>query len=56
MPEMQGTQKTELRGVYRYTLSGSVCSVTQHMSVFQHPHLDNFLDLHVSFTYKPHNG
>jgi hypothetical protein len=30
-------QKTELRGVYGYTLSGAVCSATQQMSVFQQP-------------------
>jgi hypothetical protein len=33
--QMQGAQKTEPRGVYGYTLSGSVCSATQQMSVFQ---------------------
>ena len=33
--QMQGIAKTESRGVYRNTLSGSVCSVTQQMSVFQ---------------------
>jgi hypothetical protein len=33
--QMQGAQKTEPRGVYRYTLSGAVCSATQQMSVFQ---------------------
>jgi prepilin-type N-terminal cleavage/methylation domain-containing protein len=40
--QMQGAQKTESRGVYRYTLSGEVCGVTQQthralqgMSVFQ---------------------
>jgi len=27
--QLQGAQKTELRGVYVYTLSGSVCSATQ---------------------------
>jgi hypothetical protein len=31
--QVQGAQKTELRGVYRYTLSGAVCSATQQMSV-----------------------
>jgi prepilin-type N-terminal cleavage/methylation domain-containing protein len=42
--QVQGAQKTESRGVYRYTLSGEVCSVTQKtrcalqgMSVFQQP-------------------
>jgi len=35
--QMQGAQKTEPRGVYRYTLSGAVCSATQQMSVFQQP-------------------
>jgi adenylylsulfate kinase-like enzyme len=35
--QMQGAQKTEPRGVYRYTLSGAVCSVTQQVSVFQQP-------------------
>ena len=29
--------KNEPRGVYRYTLSGAVCSATQQMSVFQQP-------------------
>jgi histone acetyltransferase (RNA polymerase elongator complex component) len=33
--QMQGAQKTELRGVYGNTLSGAVCSATQQMSVFQ---------------------
>jgi hypothetical protein len=33
--QMQGAQKTEPRGVYRYTLSGAVYSATQQMSVFQ---------------------
>ncbi|MCX5849215.1 MAG: hypothetical protein NTW65_07175 [Deltaproteobacteria bacterium] len=33
--QVQGAQKTELRGVYGYTLSGAVCSATQQMSVFQ---------------------
>jgi len=33
--QMRGAQKTEPRGVYRYTLSGAVCSATQQMSVFQ---------------------
>jgi hypothetical protein len=36
---MQGAQKTESRGVYRYTLSGAVCSaipiLSGQMSVFQ---------------------
>jgi hypothetical protein len=27
--QMQGAQITEPRGVYRYTLSGAVCSATQ---------------------------
>jgi hypothetical protein len=31
--QMQGAQKTELRDVYGYTLSGAVCSATQQMSV-----------------------
>jgi prepilin-type N-terminal cleavage/methylation domain-containing protein len=42
--QVQGAQKTESRGVYRYTLSGEVCSVKQQtrralqgMSVFQQP-------------------
>jgi len=35
--QVQGAQKTELRGVYGYTLSGAVCSATQQMSVFQQP-------------------
>jgi hypothetical protein len=39
---MQGAQKTEARGVYRYTLSGAVCSATQQMSVFQQPHSPGF--------------
>jgi len=29
--QMQGAQKTELRSVYGYTLSGAVCSATQQM-------------------------
>jgi len=33
--QLQGAQKTGPRGVYRYTLSGAVCSATQQMSVFQ---------------------
>ena len=33
--QMQGAQKTEPRGVYEYTLSDTVCSATQQMSVFQ---------------------
>ena len=36
--QVQGAQKTELRGVYEYTLSGTICSATQQMSVFQQPH------------------
>jgi len=36
--QMRGAQNTEARGVYRYTLSGAVCSATQQMSVFQQPH------------------
>jgi hypothetical protein len=36
--QMQGAQKTEPRGVCKYTLSGAVCSATQQMSVFQQPH------------------
>jgi histone acetyltransferase (RNA polymerase elongator complex component) len=35
--QMQGAQKTELRGVYGNTLSGAVCSATQQISVFQQP-------------------
>jgi len=35
---MQGGQKAEPRGVYRYTLSGAVYSATQQMSVFQQPY------------------
>jgi hypothetical protein len=35
---MQGAQKNEPRGVFRYTSSGAVCSATQLMSVFQQPH------------------
>jgi adenylylsulfate kinase-like enzyme len=35
--QVQGAQKTEPRGVYRYTLNGAVCSATQQMSVFQQP-------------------
>jgi len=38
---MQGAQKTEPRCVYRYTLSGAVCSaipiLSGQMSVFQQP-------------------
>jgi hypothetical protein len=30
--QMLGAQKTEPRGVYKYTLSGAVCSATQQMS------------------------
>ncbi|MEI6608999.1 MAG: radical SAM protein [Deltaproteobacteria bacterium] len=33
--QMQGAQKTAPRGVYEYTLSDTVCSATQQMSVFQ---------------------
>jgi histone acetyltransferase (RNA polymerase elongator complex component) len=33
--QMQGAQRTEPRGVYEYTLSDTVCSATQQMSVFQ---------------------
>ena len=47
--QVQGAQKTELRGVYGYTLSGAVCSATQQthralqgMSVFQQPQLDKY--------------
>ena len=40
--QMQGAQKTEPRGVYKYTLSDAVCSVTQQMSVFQQPQLDKY--------------
>jgi hypothetical protein len=40
--QMQGAQKTESRGVYRYTLSGAVCSATQQMSVFQQPRCSLF--------------
>jgi len=36
--QMQGAQKTEPRGVYGYTLSDTVCSATQQMSVFQQSH------------------
>jgi hypothetical protein len=43
--QMQGAQKTEPRGVYGYTLSGAVCSATQHMSVFQQPHAPVFRPL-----------
>jgi hypothetical protein len=35
--QMQGAQKIEPRGVYGYTLSGTVYSATQQMSVFQQP-------------------
>jgi hypothetical protein len=31
--QMQGAQKTEPRGVYRYTLSGAVCSATKQTIV-----------------------
>jgi len=40
--QVQGTQKTESRGVYRYTLSGEVCSATKQMSVFQQPRSGGF--------------
>jgi hypothetical protein len=43
--QMQGAQKTELRGVYRYTLSGAVCSATQQMSVFQQPIIPYFFNI-----------
>ena len=33
--QMQGAQKTELRCVYEYPFSDTVCSATQQMSVFQ---------------------
>ena len=36
--QMQGAQKTEPRGVYEDTLSDTVCSATQQMSVFQQSH------------------
>jgi histone acetyltransferase (RNA polymerase elongator complex component) len=36
--QMQGAQKTEPRDVYGYTLSDTVCSATQQMSVFQQSH------------------
>jgi hypothetical protein len=32
--QIQGAQKTETRGVYRYTLSDAVCSATQQMNGF----------------------
>ena len=35
--QMQGAQKTESRGVYLHTSSGTVYSATQQMSVFQQP-------------------
>jgi len=43
--QMQGAQKIELRGVYRYTLSGAICSATQHMSVFQQPFISYFFNI-----------
>jgi hypothetical protein len=43
--QMQGAQKTEPRGVYRYTLSGAVCSATQQMSVFQQPIIPYFFNI-----------
>jgi hypothetical protein len=42
--QMQGAQKTELRGVYGYTLSGAVCSATQQVSFFQQPALTNYFN------------
>jgi len=44
--QMRDAQKTEPRGVYRYTLSGAVCSVTQQMSVFQQPRNLQFYSFH----------
>jgi hypothetical protein len=44
--QMRGAQKTEPRGVYRYTLSGAVCSATQQMSVFQQPRNLQFYSFH----------
>ena len=38
--QVQGAQKTEPRGVYRYTLNGAVCSATQQMSVFKQPSME----------------
>ncbi|MGP8154674.1 MAG: hypothetical protein ACLQBQ_11160 [Smithella sp.] len=32
--QMQGAQKIESRGIYKYKLSGAVCSATQQMNVF----------------------
>jgi hypothetical protein len=43
--QMQGAQKTEPRGVYEYTLSGTVCSATQQMGFFQQPHNLKFFPL-----------
>jgi hypothetical protein len=43
--QMQGAQKTELRGVHVYKLSGAVCSATQQMSVFQQPQNNSFICL-----------
>ena len=44
--QMRGAQKIEPRGVYRYTLSGAVCSATQQMSVFQQPRNLQFYSFH----------
>jgi hypothetical protein len=50
--QMQGEQKTEPRGVYRYTLSGAVCSATQQMSIFQQSSDNIFVDTFITFPYK----
>jgi hypothetical protein len=43
--QMQGAQKTEPRGVYRYTLNGAVCSAIQQIIFFQQTR--NWYFLHV---------